>query len=220
MSKQSLTRQIILTIGEKPISFLLFFLFIFGSSFGLLYVLDLVPEELKSVETDADSPSRFSWLDSLTTTPQPVVEQGQLPVRIVINRIGVNTVIHNPSTTNNSVLDELLTKGVVRYPGSGLAGNGNMFLFGHSTGLRVVNNPAYKAFNNIKTLLPGEEIVVYSENKKYIYAVRDVKLVDSTQAWVDLSVTKSMLTLSTCNTFGTKEQRHVVQADFVRSESL
>ena len=75
-------------------------------------------------------------------------------------------------------------------------------------------------FNNIKTLNQGDEITVYSDTKKYIYAVRDVKLVDSNEAWVDLSVKTHMLTISTCNTFGKKEERHVVQADFVRSESL
>lgn len=183
-------------------------------------MLDLVPKELQVISANTEEKPRFSWLEAITTTQTPVAEAGELPVRISIPHIGVDTIVQNPATTNISVLDDLLTKGSVRYPGSGLAGKGNMFLFGHSTGLRVVNNQAYRAFNNIKNLQAGDEITVYAENKKYIYRVRDVTLVDSTEAWVDLSVTSPMLTLSTCNTFGKKEERHVVQADFVRSETL
>jgi LPXTG-site transpeptidase (sortase) family protein len=215
MSDKSHFAETVHHLWENKIVFGLFFITMFLLSFALLYVLDLVPEELRVTNSTQTTEPSF-W----EIKPTQVEEKGELPVRISIASIGVNTIIQNPSTTNATVLDELLTKGSVRYPGSGLAGKGNMFLFGHSTGLRVVNNQAYKAFNNIKTLNQGDEITVYSDTKKYIYAVRDVKLVDSNEAWVDLSVKTHMLTISTCNTFGKKEERHVVQADFVRSESL
>ncbi len=213
MSKSSAGETFYLIYQHKFV-FGLFFVFIFSVSFAVLYMVGLVPDELQFTDSTTTSELR-PW--ETATVPE---EKGELPTRIVIAKIGVNATVENPSTTNAAVLDESLTRGAVRYPGSGLLGKGNMFLFGHSTGLQVVHNQAYKTFNNLKTLLPGEEIEVYSATKKYIYTVRTVTLVDSNEAWVDLSTKENMLTLSTCNTFGKKEERHVVQADFVRSVSL
>lgn len=139
---------------------------------------------------------------------------GADPIRIVIKDIGVDTLISNPTTTDVDILDEYLKKGAVRYPGSAQLGKGNVFLFGHSTGLRVVNNQAYKAFNNFKLLKGGEEIVVYSLHREYVYEVENIRLSKANEVFVDFSIKKNMLTLSTCNTFGQKEERYIVEAKF------
>jgi LPXTG-site transpeptidase (sortase) family protein len=123
--------------------------------------------------------------------------------------------IANPNTTNVATLDEYLKKGAVRYPGSGTIGLGNMFIFAHSTGIKVVNNQAYKAFNGLKDLTTGDIIKVYGESKIYQYKVTSVRLVDSNEALVTFDTTGSRLTLSTCNTFGAKTERYVVEADFI-----
>jgi LPXTG-site transpeptidase (sortase) family protein len=94
-----------------------------------------------------------------------------------------------------------------------------MFIFGHSSNWPVVHNQAYKTFNGIGTLENGDEIFVYTIDKVYKYVVSSVKLVDSSQAYVSFDASDTMLTLSTCNSFGTKEERFVVEAKLVSTLS-
>ena len=137
------------------------------------------------------------------------------PLRIVIPTASVDINVQNPASTDVDYLDNQLTQGVVHYPGSGMPGAGNMFIFGHSTGFSVVQNQAYKAFNNIHTLKVGDQITVYSAKHVYTYKVRTVKKVDKDDTWVKFDGSANMLTLSTCDSFGTKADRYVVQADYV-----
>ena len=104
----------------------------------------------------------------------------------------------------------------MHYPGSGYPGVGNMFLFGHSTNWKYVRNQAYKTFNNIQNLEKGDVVEVYTDNAKYLYRVLSVRLADDSEVLVDFDGGKDMLTISTCNTFGEKQERFVVEADFVR----
>ena len=188
------------TTARRAFTFAFWFLVIFMISFGALYFAGVVPEEIQPAPV-ADTPA------------QVIAEaKGEEPIRIVIKSIGVNALVSNPETTDVDVLDADLAKGSVRYPGSGLAGEGNMFLFGHSTGIKVGVNKAYQTFNNIKTLNKGDLITVYSKDKEYIYEVDKVTLVNADDALVEFGGTDKKLTLSTCNTFGTKEQRHVVES--------
>lgn len=137
------------------------------------------------------------------------------PTRLVISSIGVDTVISNPKSTAYEVLDAALTKSAVRYPGSGLPGIGNMFIFGHSTGFSVVQNQAYKVFNKLKNVQKGATVTVYSKSAVYEYRVTTVKLVDKSQQLVEFDTTNNMLTLSTCDSFGRDQDRYVVEADLV-----
>jgi LPXTG-site transpeptidase (sortase) family protein len=186
------------------------------SSFLMVSLLDatgvFVPETSVSIE-------------KRDTQRQEQIEEASLvrdivPLRVVIGDVDVDTEIRNPNTTDIAVLDNELQYGAVHYPGSGTPGNGNMFLFGHSSSLSVIRNQAYKAFNGIQHLEKGDDIVVYSENEKHTYKVLNVELVSADEALVDFSSNKNMLTLSTCNNFGEKQERFVVEADYVRSESI
>ena len=145
-----------------------------------------------------------------------------LPTHLSIAKIGVDTDILNPTGLSISVLDEALTHGGVRYPGSAsLEEGGNMLLFGHSSRLKVIHNVAYKAFNGIGTLSVGDEIKVRSNtNAEYVYSVSKVTAVRADKEVVEFSASGRMLTLATCNSFGTKSDRFVVEAQFVRSYSL
>jgi len=191
----------------------IFFLAVFVISFAILYLINFVPNELQ----DQNITTEPSGVASTTIVNK---KQYELPIRIVINKIKVNSIIQNPTTTNNYTLNDLLLRGVVRYPGSGLPGEGNMFFFGHSSRLSVVNNQAYRVFSELKTLVAGDTILVYSEKHVYTYRVNNIKIANSEDVLVDFSVKKNMLTLSTCNVFGQKQERVVVEADFVGSASL
>jgi LPXTG-site transpeptidase (sortase) family protein len=144
-----------------------------------------------------------------------------LPIRLVISKIGVDTPISNPISTKISVLDQALLSGGVRYPGSSsLDELGNVYLFGHSTGLEIVRNKAYQAFNGIGKLEKGDEIKVQSNDKEYVYTVINVSAITADKQIIDFPTTGKILTLSTCNSFGLKADRFVVQAQFVRSYPL
>ncbi len=137
------------------------------------------------------------------------------PTRLVISSIGVDANIVNPNSTSFEVLDAGLTKGAVRYPGSGYPGSGNMFIFGHSTSFAAVQNTAYKVFNKLKDAKTGETVTVYGSKAVYTYKVTSVKKVDKEKALVTFDTKNDMLTLSTCDSFGSASDRYVVEAEFV-----
>lgn len=153
--------------------------------------------------------------------PEPVMAV-ELPTEIDIPAIGLAATIANPTTTEIEVLDRNLLKGAVRYPTSAKLGEtGNVVLFGHSSYLPIVGNPAYKTFNGIQKLVAGDTITVYAPDAAYTYRVRTVAKENAASgAGIALATTGRVLTLSTCNSFGTKTDRFVVTADFVESHSL
>lgn len=154
----------------------------------------------------------------VTTTP---IEKTAKPVRLIIDKIGVDTDVLNPESTNIETLEESIKTGVARYPKSGLLGeNDNIYIFGHSTSIQVVRNQAYKALNDLNKLQPGDEIKVQSAEREYLYKVKTVRMEKDSQAVVKFNTGKRTLTISTCNTLGNKEDRHIVEADFVISYPL
>lgn len=157
------------------------------------------------------------WMNGNGTKNNPTnnITQVGLPARLIIPSIQVDSQVYIPRNTSTSVLDADLTKGPVYYPGSGTINSGNMFIFGHSTGYKVVINKAYKIFNELKNLAPGDMIYVESEGKRFTYRVRSVDKVDKDETLVTFDTKAHLLTLSTCNSFGSKSDRFVVVAEFV-----
>jgi len=209
------------------LSFLKDFIIICFVTFGILYLFGFVPNELKINDIRYSNEVSIFKNNSIIEDTSPIEEKekptevkitGELPVRIKIDAIGVDTSIYNPETTDIKVMDEYLLRGAVRYPGSGLLGVGNIFLFGHSTGYKVVNNQAYKTFNGLGKLKVGDEITVYSSHAKYIYSVINVEMKTASKIEVDFSNIKNILTLSTCNVFGEEEDRYIVEAIFVAKD--
>lgn len=209
MNKIDKKQGIISTIIENKIYFLVNLFIILTLTFSSLYLFGLVPESFKYMIGRA-----------------PVKESkgnrvGNLPLSIKIPNIGVDAQIYNPATTSIDILNDYLSKGAVRYPGSGLLdGGGNIFVFGHSTGFKIVNNQAYKTFNGIEDLKKDDLIHVYSDKYDYTYKVTFVKLVSADKALVEFNTKNNMLTLSTCDNFGAKSDRYVVESVFVSKTSL
>src|SRR3989338_4721454 len=145
-------------------------------------------------------------------------ERGEEPVRIVAETIGLDVKVQNPGSRDTSLLDRALEKGAVYYPGSALLGErGNTLLFGHSSYLSVVVKSAYRTFNGIQKLQQGKIVSVFSEEKEYRYRVTSVRFAKSEEAVIDLGVGKPILTLVTCDSFRTKSDRFVVEAELVGS---
>lgn len=153
----------------------------------------------------------------VATLPERKPTGTELPVHIAIPTIGMDVSISNPTSRDVSVLDTALLTGAVRYPLSAqLNEKGTVYLFGHSSYLPIVHNSAYKAFNGIQKLKEGDVITVHSDSFEYTYRVTSVATVDAETTSVDLSKGDSQkLVLSTCDSFGKKSLRFIVEADFV-----
>jgi len=206
-------------IEAKSGAFALVFLLLFGLTFGFLALVGATPEAPGTAGVDLDIDTSPSPTPIYTPTGSPTPPSaGQKPTRIVIKKIGVDASVLNPSSTNVDILDRELLKGAVRYPTSGLLGqNGTVLLFGHSSYLPVIHNPAYKAFSHIQDLKKEDVVSVYSGGVEYRFAVTGVFRADATTDVVELPQDGQYLTLVTCDTFSSKSNRFIVTAKLVGS---
>lgn len=198
------------------------FLFIF---IALFISIRNLAGALRAPQTETGANTSSTTTAEEVTAETPVVETPTAayiePRRIIIESVGINTPVLNPQSTDVAVLDQALLSGAVRYPTAGLLGGaGNVYVFAHSTGLPVVKNQNFKAFNNLKDVRYGEKIIVQSDDREYLYRVNAVTMEKDSNIRIPLQTTKRVLTLSTCNTFGAKEDRYVVEAYYVTDYPL
>jgi LPXTG-site transpeptidase (sortase) family protein len=187
-------------------------LLVFLLSVAMLSALDLLP--------NAPAPTENVTL-SRTLSMKAAGSVVELPVSISIPSIKLETVVANPVTTDVATLDGELDKGAVRYPASAKPGEqGNVIVFGHSSYLPLVKNPAYKAFNGIQNLEIGESIIVKGLGHQYVYRVVSVYSANAGTDGIPLTVEGSMLTLATCDSFGKVSDRFIVTAELVESYPL
>lgn len=203
-------------LRERPLVACVSWLGVFAVLLSLSFVLGIVP----TIETGSEALAADTAKGE--DVPPVVVNAGDSrPTRIVIDAIDLDGSITTPADADIETLDNALLSGIVHYPGSSdLADPGNVFLFGHSTGFRVVQNEAFKAFNDLKHLKENDLVRVQSSSREYVYRVTSVSLVSASDAFVDLSRSGRTLTLATCNVFGAKEERYVVKAEFVGDYAL
>lgn len=142
--------------------------------------------------------------------------------RLIIPKIGKNIPLVDIMPSANFDFDHMenifmqeLEKGVVRYPGSALPGEqGNSFIFGHSS-----NYPWMKGnYNDIFALLDdleyGDEIIVYYNQKKFVYVIREKKVVAPGDVKaLDRDPATKELSLMTCWPVGTTLKRMLVFAE-------
>lgn len=222
---------------KHEIRFILLFSIFFLATIILLSLFGLIPSEfqentnqknlLDTVKNAAIAPLQGgnNSLDSQITSIKPANSKNEAtknysfeyPLRIVIPSVGVDGAVKNPASNNIDVLDNALTLGAVRYPGSGVPGSGNMFIFGHSTAFKIVQNKAFKIFNTIQNSKVGDEVQIFGDKNVYIYKVTSVKEVNKDDTLVNFNTEgPATLVLSTCDSFGAKTDRFVVQAIFER----
>lgn len=213
-NKSETVRQKLVT---HRLTFVSFFIFIFVSSLAMLNVIGFVPEARQY----ADSNTQENILRTVNASSQMNEENSTVPVRIVIESVGINVSVENPTSRDIDVLDNALLSGAVRYPSSGLLNdNSTMFLFGHSSFLPIVNNQNFRAFNNLEKVKTGELIRVESNGSVNVYSVTEVRKVNADEALVELSGKGKRLVLSTCNSFGDPGERFIVEAEFVGNFAL
>jgi len=185
----------------------------------LAYSIGLIPsgfvyKPATASTTATDSPTARSQtnLSELETAQNAPTDE--LPVRIRIPAVSIDTEIQNPASKRADVLNRYLAESAVRYPESGKPGNGNMFVFGHSSGLDSVINQAYKTFNRLENLSSGDEIYISTQSGTFTYTAQTVNKKRDTAAYVPLGTEKDLLTIATCDNFGAREDRVIVRAEY------
>lgn len=206
-------KGILREIEENRIGFVIAFLAVFTISFVFLASIGATPDPLaeRYVRDHGGAP----------VVPGEATPTPELPVRVVAEKIGLDTLINNPVSTDVEALDDALLTGAVRYPTSGKLGvMGAVLLFGHSSYLPIVRNQAYKAFNEIQKLSQGDIVSVYSSDKEYRFKVTSVRKADATEESIELPQDGQRLILVTCDSFAKKTDRFVVSAQYVGTYSL
>lgn len=155
-----------------------------------------------------------------TYTPAPTSLQPQsTPIsdkpRIVIKKIGVKApVVYGQKSVNESAFQLALRDGVVHYPQTAKPGeDGNVVIFGHSSG-QVWAPGDYKfIFTHLSKLEVSDKIFIEYKGTRYIYNVSGKKIVQPTEVSVLSQSNHNKLTLITCTPVGTSEKRLIITAD-------
>lgn len=208
----------------RKLAFLATFFVVVFISYAILYAIDFIPEAPKDdnnglavasdVRSKTDSLGEdFSDIDELDVDP--------LPRRIIFDSLDKEVTVVNPISNNIADLDEALLGGVVRHPDSAdFSTEGNVFILGHSSYLPTVFNKNFQAFNGIQSLTWGDLVRLQSSDTEYIYRVERVYKARASEVVVPTTPGEARLTLATCNTFGAKEDRFIVEAELIDTKSL
>lgn len=173
--------------------------------------LEVIIPETEVKEESSLKPEVFGNSSAVDPTPDT----------ITIKALDRTVKVLNPTSNSIAVLDEALLSGVVRHPDSAdFSEPGNILILGHSSYLPNVFNKNFQALNGIQELSWGDSITVASSDTEYVYQVD--RVYKAKAAAVEVPVTKGVakLTLVTCNSFGAKEDRFIVEATLVNSYKL
>jgi LPXTG-site transpeptidase (sortase) family protein len=221
-------------IWKNKLSFFITFFVVFTFTYLIFIALDFLPEEPTPKQTDtAAEESVDEMVGNLDTeekarlpiednSGQADVQAGaEMPLSITIAKLDRTIDVLNPVSRNIADLDTALLDGVVRHPDSAtLAQEGNVFILGHSSYLPNVFNKNFQAFNGIQNLEWGDVIEVTSADAVYTYRVEKVYRARAQDVTVPIAGTGNMLTLATCNSFGSVDDRYIVEAKQVESRII
>jgi len=214
------TKSFFGTIWRNKFKFLFVYFLVFLITYLVLVAIDFVPEpkEESEMETSALAQNEVTTIAEEEILPtaeivSEVVVEPVLPNKIYIKRLDKTIEVLNPASRTIADLDEALLSGVVRHPDSAhLAQQGNVFILGHSSYLPNVFNDSFQAFNGIQNLEWGDTIEVTSGEQVYVYRVEKVFKAQAQDLTVPIAVEEKMLTLATCNSFGSVDDRYIVEA--------
>jgi LPXTG-site transpeptidase (sortase) family protein len=170
---------------------------------------------------------------SATETQQkqvPMLDLEIMPTtdRIVIPRINQNVPIIRVSSENliqrdwkalERDIQDALRDGVVHYPGTSLPGeNGNVVITGHSSYFPWDPGRFKDVFALLHDVQVDDRIVLYYNQKKFVYKVVEKFEIRPTQIEVLKQTEKETLTLITCTPIGTNIRRLIIRAEPIIEE--
>ena len=207
-----------LRLWRRKVPFFIVFFVAVLATLTVLTLVDFVPEEPES-DTEVITPT-----DTLASTETQAAAQrtvDPLPSKIIFDSLDKEVVVLNPTSRSIAELDAALLEGAVRHPDSAnFTEEGNMFILAHSSYLPNVLNKNFQAFNGIQKLDWGDTVRVQSGDREYEYFVEKVYMARAEDVVVPETPGEARLTLSTCNSFGAKDDRYIVEAKLVSERAL
>ena len=225
------------TIWDRKYEFVGVFFVVVLLSYAVLYIIDFIPEPIET-ETAAETvepvaATRSEEPEAIEAIGEPVLPAtvktasvvsaaAALPISISFDSLNDKELtVLNPQSNDIAELDAALLEGVVRHPDSAdFANPGNIFILGHSSYLPNVLNKNFQAFNGIQDLTWGDTIRVRSAEAEYVYRVDRVYEAKATEVVVPNDGDEARLTLATCDSFGTLDDRFIVEAVLVKTVAL
>ena len=181
---------------------------------------DAPQEPLPLAKTAADA-SRQIPLLSMTIAPPDT--------RLIIPRINRNVPVINVSSESivkkdwdklEADMQAALQYGVIHYPGTARPGQqGNVVITGHSSYFPWDPGRFKDVFAVLHDLQEGDKILLYSNQKQYVYEVTSMKKIWPSELDVLKPTTENKLTLITCTPVGTNLKRLVIEAKLIRVQS-
>lgn len=210
-------------------AFLGVFFLVMLVGYGFLYTIDFVPETPKDTIELSDDPLMEGATGESQLKPFPGKEYNNvdpnsdpLPDTLHIPALGRSVTVLNPTSNKIADIDAALINGVARHPDSAdlHSENGNMLILGHSSYLKTVFNKNYQAFNGIQNLEWGDQVILRSFDTEYTYRVDRVYEAKNSDVFIPTVSTGQRLTLVTCDTYGAKEDRFILEATLVSKRAL
>ncbi len=203
----------------RKVPFLVVFFLTVMVTYLALVVIDFIPEAPAETATE-EVAAEIGEVEVAETEPEaPVVEA--YPVRITIDKLDREVAVLNPESRNIADLDAALLDGVVRHPDSAdFTKDGNILILGHSSYLPNVLNKNFQAFNGLQTLTWGDKIRLTSADTEYVYRVEKVYEAKASEVFVPETPGEARLTLATCDSFGAKDDRFIVEAVLIDKKVL
>jgi LPXTG-site transpeptidase (sortase) family protein len=217
-------------VWNHKFAFLGAFFVVFTLSYIVLMAIDFLPEPPTPTdagtkvlkEEDQSDRSTVEEQEELTKSESEMQEGDEseqslqrvaLPISLSITKLDRTVSVLNPTSRTIADLDAALLTGVVRHPDSAtLEQEGNVFILGHSSYLPQVFNKNFQAFNGIQNLEWGDTIEVATAEAVYEYRVEKVYRARAQDLTIPIAGTGKMLTLATCNSFGSVDDRYLVEA--------
>lgn len=203
----------------RKVPFVVVFFVVVLLTYGFLFAIDFIPEPVSS---NTNTEEVTDEAKAVVTEPEETFEAlSPLPEKIIFDSLDKEVVVLNPQSREVADLDAALLEGAVRHPDSAtLTSEGNIFILGHSSYLPTVFNKNFQAFNGIQDLSWGDTIRLQSADAEYVYRVQKVYEAKASEVVVEPTPGKAKLTLATCNSFGSKDDRFVVEATLIETKEL
>lgn len=155
--------------------------------------------------------------DILSGPTQQILVPPDSSFSVVIPKIGASAkVFPNIDPSNENEFLPILQQGVAHAKGTVFPGiSGNTYLFAHSAD-NFWDVGRYNAvFYLLKDLTPGDEIVIFFENRRFNYKVTEIRIIEASEVsyLVQGQTGNPRLILQTCWPPGTPWKRLVVLAD-------
>ncbi|MCL6096343.1 MAG: sortase [Patescibacteria group bacterium] len=157
------------------------------------------------------------FADVLAGPKEQILIPNDTSFNILIPKLGANAkVFPNVDASDPNQFLPVLKQGVAHAKGTVFPGmKGNIYLFAHSTD-NFWDVGRYNAiFYLLKDLLPGDDVVIFFQNKRYNYVVTGSKTVDPTDVSYIVNAqnqSQETLILQTCWPPGTTWKRLIVFA--------